>query len=170
MRTLLLAIAILLSFASSSFAAEDAVDRVAIAARLVADGLYDRAASVLEEYGEPEADAEDRSRFFSLRGMTNLNLGMYDAAAADLREALKDPEVDPLLNLYLAQALLAMDDANGALEALNNAATQPMRSPARGPAAKLRKPWGRCKRLGTPSGRDENGSPHIQGSASNSSC
>jgi len=121
MRTLLLTLTILLSFTTPSFAAEDAVDRVAIASRLVADGLYDRAASVLEEHGEPEADAVDRGRFYSLRGMTNLNLGLYEAAASDLRQALTDAEVDPLLNLYLAQALLATDDANGALQALNRA-------------------------------------------------
>ena len=99
----------------------DDVDPLAIASRLVADGLFDRAAGVLTEVEVPADDDVDRARFYTLRGMVRLNTGDAAGAATDLATALEDPETDPLLNLHLAQARLSSDDPTGALQALDAA-------------------------------------------------
>ncbi len=102
-------------------ASSDDVDPLAIASRLVADGLFDRAAGILTEVERPADDDPDRSRFYTLRGMVRLNTGDPAGAALDLAIAVEDPETDPLLNLHLAQARLSSDDPEGALSALDAA-------------------------------------------------
>lgn len=97
------------------------LDRAALAARLIADGYWDRAAVVLEEV-DPDADPDlARARFFTLRGLVRAHAGRHADAAGDFRLALAEPGADPLVHLQLAQSLLLTEDAAGALAALDAA-------------------------------------------------
>ncbi|MCB9663016.1 MAG: hypothetical protein H6732_02810 [Alphaproteobacteria bacterium] len=102
-------------------AVEDELDRTALAARLIADGFWDRAATVLAEVDPDTEDGLDRGRFFTLRGLVRSHEGLHDQAAGDFRLALAEPDADPLVHLQLAQSLLATGDAQGALQALDDA-------------------------------------------------
>ncbi|MFT4628575.1 MAG: putative Zn-dependent protease, partial [Myxococcota bacterium] len=121
LRLLLVGACLAAAGGASAAGGADGVDRLAIASRLVADGLHDRAAAILDEVPEPDADDPDRTRYLTLRGMVALHLGQHAEAAVDLAAALADPEVDPLLNLHLAQARLSSNDPAGAIRALDAA-------------------------------------------------
>lgn len=108
-----------LCLAAPALGADD-VDHVGIASRLVADGLWDRAASVLDEVDEP-APAE-AVRYHTLRGLVALQLADAPQAldAFDAVVALAEPEaLDPLVHLYRAQALSSLDRPSDALQALD---------------------------------------------------
>ena len=73
-------------------AVEDELDRTALAARLIADGFWDRAATVLAEVDPDTEDGLDRGRFFTLRGLVRSHEGLHDQAAGDFRLALAEPD------------------------------------------------------------------------------
>ncbi|MCB9676892.1 MAG: hypothetical protein H6737_17385 [Alphaproteobacteria bacterium] len=68
----------------TAFSAEP--NRLDIAARLVADGHHDRAASVLAEIVEPKKS--ELGRYHTLRGLVALELGDAAGAAAELEQAV----------------------------------------------------------------------------------
>jgi len=93
------------------------VDRVALAAVLISDGYWDRAARVLEEVDEADKRL-DRARFFTLRGLVRLQQDLPDQAVADFEQALTEEGVDPLIHVQLARARQKVGDLQGALDAL----------------------------------------------------
>lgn len=101
----------------------DDVDRVALSARLIADGYWDRAARVLAEVDETD-EALDRSRFLTLRGLVRAREGLHEQAIADFRGALEVPGADPRVALQLAQSLLATDRPEEALAAVDRAGSR----------------------------------------------
>ncbi len=94
----------------------DRADRVDIAARLVADGLYDRAAIVLSEIDEPRK--ADRGRFYTLQGLVALETGNPQAAVDALSTAIElDPDtVEPVTWVTLGAAYEQLDRPQDALD------------------------------------------------------
>lgn len=100
-------------------AVEDDVDRLSLAALLMKDRHYQRAATVLEEIDESGEDL-DRRRFYTLRGLVRLELGKNEAAAGDLRRAIEAGEARPIIWVYLAQALYRAKRYQAAVNAIEN--------------------------------------------------
>ncbi|MCB9741424.1 MAG: hypothetical protein H6741_29460 [Alphaproteobacteria bacterium] len=119
MRTLTLLLLLLLFIPGPGVAQEgEDVDPVALAALLISDGHWDRAAAVLAE-----VDAEDESvdwpRYHTLRGLIHLQAQEFTLAAEALQEAIDAGATDPWLRLHLAQAWLGAEAPDKALSALD---------------------------------------------------
>lgn len=97
---------------------EAKVNFVELAARLVHDKHFDRALSVLSE-ADPSSPDIEASRFYTLRGLANLNLQRFDAAQKDFAAAVASGQRDPLIRLYEAQAYWGLGDPKGTLTALS---------------------------------------------------
>jgi len=95
------------------------LDRLAIASRLVADGLWERAATVLDELTEPPED--DLLRYHTLRGLVALQLGDPARALEAFDGAVATGEAEPVLHVQRAQALQQLDRPAEALDALDAA-------------------------------------------------
>ena len=96
----LLAAALLVT--STTARAED-VDRVAIASVLVADGLWDRAATVLDELAEPPKG--DELRYHTLRGLVALKLWDNAGALRGFDAAIATGQAEPMLPMAPARML-----------------------------------------------------------------
>ena len=118
--------------------AEDEVDYVGLAQRLVADGHYDRAESVLRQV-DLEAKDVDLTQYYVLSGLVALKGQRYPAARDAFVNALKTGEANPSIHLSLAQAhfglqawretITALDAAGETADAI--ATTYGMRAQAR---------------------------------------
>ncbi|MFZ5479338.1 MAG: hypothetical protein ACOZNI_21410 [Myxococcota bacterium] len=96
-------------------------ERVALAGLLVRDGEWERAAAVLADV-DPNQEGVDVTRLWTLRGLVALHDERAADAAAAFRKALASAaEGRELLELHLARALLAAEDLDGALAALDRA-------------------------------------------------
>lgn len=122
----LLLMAALLMAASPALAADRRgdgeqveLDHLGIASRLVTDGLYDRAATVLDELAEPPED--DLLRYHTLRGLVALQLGDPARALEAFDGAVATGEAEPILHVQRAQALQQLDRPGEALAALDTA-------------------------------------------------
>lgn len=93
------------------------VDRVAIASRLVADGLWERAATVLDELDGPPKD--DAVRFHTLRGLVAAHLGDPQGALDAFDAAVATGEAEPLVHVQRAQALHGLQRPADTLVALD---------------------------------------------------
>jgi hypothetical protein len=123
MRSLLAALCLALLLLGTARAQEE--DPLSLAALLISDGNWSRAAAVLDEI-DPQARGLDRVRYHSLRGLLALQQDDNAQAAASFRAAIDaDPEqTDPTLYLYLARAQLLSDapaDAIATLQAAGEA-------------------------------------------------
>ena len=93
-------------------------DRVALAGLLVREGDWERAAGVLAEI-DPEQKGVDATRYWTLRGLTELHAERATEAAGSFTEALRTAtEGRELLEMHLARAWLAAPEPGKALEAL----------------------------------------------------
>jgi tetratricopeptide (TPR) repeat protein len=102
-----------------ALAADDPqANRVDIAARLVADGFFDRAAIVLAEIEEPRK--ADRGRYHTLRGLVALETGDPQGAVDALSTAIDiDPEaVETATWVYLGAAYEQLERPADALDTL----------------------------------------------------
>ncbi len=130
-RLLLLAVVLLAGGlareAQAAPTAEDPTeDPVALAALLIADGKLDRARTVLASV-DPSDQSVDRPRYWTLRGLLDLEAGEAVRSLEEARHAAGDTP-DPLLLLTLARAkvlagdpvvaLAALDDGGAELDAL----------------------------------------------------
>src|SRR5262245_60343351 len=99
--------------------ADEVEDRVAIAALLVRDGEWDRAAEILAEV-DPDDEGIDLPKYWTLLGLTQLRTQKPAEAAASFEHALA-VAVDgrELLELHLARARLATVEPALAIEALD---------------------------------------------------
>lgn len=119
-----------------AFANDADVDYLELAARLIADGNYQRAGAALGNL-DPEAGDLDRARYYTLTGLVALRRERLDSAITALARALEEfarlPETSDKgivrerkkdqerVQLYLAQAHMRQESYAQALEALNAA-------------------------------------------------
>ncbi len=99
---------------------EAEVDHLGLAARLLHDEHYDRALSVLAEI-DPKDPKVDASRFYTLRGLANLQQKNFKEARKDFTSAVKAGQTDPTLHLYKAQACFMLEAYKCTLESLKKA-------------------------------------------------
>lgn len=95
-------------------------ERLELAARLASDGEYERAARAL---GRVDAAAEDLdlARYHTVAGLIAINQNRNEDAVRNLGDAIAAGQVDPTVQLYLAQALFALERWREALAALDAA-------------------------------------------------
>lgn len=105
MRFLIAVLSLALLLLGTAAAQEE--DPLSLAALLISDGNWSRAAAVLDEI-DPEDQSMDPVRYHSLRGLLALQKDDHGAAGESFQAAIAaDPEeADPTLYLYLARAQL----------------------------------------------------------------
>ena len=98
-----------ISTASPTLAAEkekkeesDEVDYVALAARLIGDGHYDRAERMLSEV-DPEAEGVNKKQLYTLQGVLFLKKQLFSASADSFEKAIAEGQDQPAVRFYLAQ-------------------------------------------------------------------
>ncbi len=97
-----------------------AVDYLTLAALLVKDGHYDRAAVALENLDISD-EGIDRPRFHTLQGLIQLKLADYKGALGAFRAALETGQDNPGIHIYIAQAWYALGDYDKALASIARA-------------------------------------------------
>ena len=93
-------------------------DPLGLAALLIRDGHYTRAAGVLGEV-DPQREDLDLSRYHVLRGLVALHQADYDRARQALEAALQAGADQPMLGVYLAQAHHGAGDFAATVAALD---------------------------------------------------
>lgn len=111
---------LLLVFAPLFAADEDEVDYVALAAQLVRDAHYDRAAEALAKV-DPAVEGVDLITYHTARGMVALEQQKQEEAAEDFTAAIAAGQTDPLIHLYRAQAYFGLQRYDVAVRALDAA-------------------------------------------------
>jgi tetratricopeptide (TPR) repeat protein len=117
-KALLLALLLAAAPALGQDAAPDEVDHVALAALLVRDGHWDRAADALAAV-DVEDEGVDLPRYHLLRGLVALHGERYAEAASALQAAIDAGNEDVGLRIPLARALLGDGRPAEALAALD---------------------------------------------------
>ncbi|MCK6522585.1 hypothetical protein L6R49_14230 [Myxococcota bacterium] len=96
----------------------DDVDPLALAALLISDGRWDKAAAALAEVN-PDDKHLDRARYYTQLGLIARHEERWAEAATLLSRAIAEGATDPNLRLMLAQAELKADAPKKALQALD---------------------------------------------------
>ena len=99
---------------------EEEVDRLALGARLVADGHHDRALVVLKEV-DPADDKIDRAKLHFLLGTIYSNKELHKQAKDEYLASIKAGQQNQAIYLYLAQTHFALGDYSATLRALDQA-------------------------------------------------
>ena len=99
---------------------EEEIDYLALAARLVKDGHYDRAALTLDKVDE-DAEEVDQKLLHTLRGLVYMHEKLYVEAASSFEQAIAAGSTDPVMWMSLGQARFGMKDYRGAVKALDRA-------------------------------------------------
>ena len=100
--------------------AEEEVDLLSLAARLVADGHYDRAGLVLKEI-KPEQEGVDLPKLHFLRGTVALNLERHEEAVKAFKASIQAGQSNPSIYVYLAQSQFQLKDYKGVIQSLGSA-------------------------------------------------
>lgn len=101
-------------------APEEEIDHVALAAVLIQDGHYDRAAAVLNEV-DPEQEGLDLPRYHMLMGLVALKSNQFRQASVHLQKSIQAGQTDKMVWVFLAQALFALQEYPATLKALDAA-------------------------------------------------
>ena len=106
------------------FAAEkkssDDVDHVALAALLMKDGHYARAAETLNEADTTQKEF-DFVMFYTLKGLIFTKQQLYTVANEQFHKAIEAGQSDPSIYLYIAQNNFKLRDYQGTIDALDKA-------------------------------------------------
>jgi len=114
---------------------EEKIDYLALAGLLIQDKNYEKASNALAKINEKD-ESLDKPRFYTLRGLVNLNTELFENAVNDFSTAILSGQKEKFIHLYLAQAYFYLEryqlvitelDRAGEL-ALDNPATYLMRS------------------------------------------
>jgi len=129
----LLALGAAPALAQSDDDGADEVNYVELAARLISDGHYDRAASALHNV-DPSAEGVDAGRYYTLQGLVDLRRNNASGAVAALQRAIEVRQGKPadertnedvrslqLDHLYLAQAQFRLEHYRATISALHEA-------------------------------------------------
>jgi tetratricopeptide (TPR) repeat protein len=119
--------------------ADEEVDYLALAARLVKDGHYDRAELTLQKVDDAD-ERVDKKLLYTLRGLISMNAKVYVDAAANFEKAIAAGSSDPVMWMSLGQARFGMKDYRGAVDALERAG-QTARADARVELLRSRAHW-----------------------------
>lgn len=117
---LLLSAVLVLIAPSLAARSDDDVDYVELAAQLLRDGHFDRAAEVLANV-DAAAEGVDLITYHTARGMLALEQQRKDDAEQAFAAAIAAGQTDPLIHLYRAQALFGLERYPAALQALDAA-------------------------------------------------
>lgn len=101
---------------------KDEVDHVALAAKLIKDGHFERARIVLDQV-DPKQPELDLPRFHTLRGLVALEQKHFAPARQSFEKAIAAGQQQPVVYLYLAQAHFGEKSYAKVLEALGRAGT-----------------------------------------------
>lgn len=99
---------------------DDEVDYLALAARLVRDGHYDRAELALQKVNLDD-ETVDKQRYYILAGLVSMQNKVYVDAAENFERAIEAGATDPVVYVSLGQARFGMKDYRGAVTALQRA-------------------------------------------------
>ncbi len=118
-RTALRSLLVILTLLSMSLAQADEkprdVDYLGLAALLMQDGNFERAAHALDNIDE-EKKGLDKVRYFTLKGLVDLNLQRYPSAIEHLNKAVELGLKKPIVHIYLAQAWYGVQDYRKSLD------------------------------------------------------
>lgn len=89
---------------------DDEVDHVNLAAMLVSDGYYDRAAAVLSKLSAEDVPPERLGRYHLLMGLIQLDSRAYEAAIDSLSAAIEHGQHQDVIFVYLAQCYDGLGD------------------------------------------------------------
>lgn len=89
---------------------DDEVDYVNLAAMLVSDGYYDRAAAVLSKLSAEDVPPERLGRYHLLMGLIQLDSRAYEAAIDSLSAAIEHGQHQDAIFVYLAQCYDGLGD------------------------------------------------------------
>ncbi len=109
---------------------ESDVDYLALAARLIADEKYDRAAQMLGQVDPAQDDEFDLPKYHTLRGMVFLKRGQHEKAIQSFEASLKAGQKDPAIHLYLAQSHFNLKQYQKTIIHLKKAGPAAQQSPA----------------------------------------
>lgn len=99
---------------------DDEVDHVALAALLMKDGFYVRAAEALETADTASKDF-DFVRYYTLKGLVFTKQNLYKAANDEFAKAIEQGQTDPAIYLYIAQNNFKLKAYQAAIDALDKA-------------------------------------------------
>ncbi len=99
---------------------ETEIDHIALAALMIKDGFYDRAAAVLQNVDTTKKGV-DLPRYHTLRGLVLLQRSLYAEARDAFRSAIAAGQKEPVIHLYIAQASYGLKDWRGTIEAIQAA-------------------------------------------------
>jgi len=105
------------------FAAEtasDDIDHVALAALLMKDGHYARAAETLQN-ADTTAEDFDFVRYYTLQGLIFTKQQLYTAANEKFYKAIESGQTDPSIYLYIAQNHFKLKEYQETIDALDKA-------------------------------------------------
>lgn len=123
MRTKLLLLLVLFSFVTTSellAKKKEEVDHVALAALLMRDGNYDRAAASLREV-DLNDEKTDFVRYYTLSGLISMKLQKFEKALVDFNKSLEAGQEDKAIYIYIAQSHFQLKAFQKTIDALNEA-------------------------------------------------
>lgn len=126
---LLLLLAAITGASAQETTDNDEVEPLSLAALLIGDGNHDRARQVLTGI-DPEDPELDRVRYHTLSGLVALNMEENALAAREFRAAIEAGQTEPVVWLYLAQALFSEERYAETLDALVQAGPDTIRLPS----------------------------------------
>jgi tetratricopeptide (TPR) repeat protein len=97
---------------------EEEVDRLALSARLIADGHHDRALAVMNDIPKDQKEL-DRAKYHLLYATIYLHKQLWKDARSSLLASIKAGQENPSVQLMLAQACFQLEDYRGAIAALD---------------------------------------------------
>lgn len=99
---------------------EDGIDHLAIAEILLRDGAVERAAAEIAKV-DREAEDLDVAKYWTVAGLIELNHNAMPAAAEAFEQAIAAGQVEPLVQLYLAQAYFSQEQWARTVETIERA-------------------------------------------------
>jgi len=98
----------------------DKADYLSLAALLIKDGHYERAAAALDNVDTTKEET-DLARYYTLRGLVDLSLQNYEGARVALEKAVAAGQEDAIIHVYLAQVHYNLGDYRATLACLDKA-------------------------------------------------
>ncbi len=117
---LLLLTALQLTLFAAEKSKSDDVDHVALAALLMKDGHYARAAETLNEADTTQKDF-DFVLYYTIKGLIFTKQQLFSAANEQFYKAIESGQTEPTIYLYIAQNNFKLHDYKGTIEALEKA-------------------------------------------------